>query len=163
MRYWMISLILLLLAGSVFSASPYGTIEPLGTCFSPLDTSQATVRRFTGTSSQWFSYTRSSLSDNEKASFYAIQGKQIWDSVLYYEHADVPTDMSHNVIYAWSNLSLNGQSVFLEVWNFYANADLYFMFLMKPDYHGTECGFYSISKADFWNAMKGYGCTRKRC
>lgn len=170
MRYWMNRLIgfvlLLLIVGSVplvNSASGYGTIEPLGTCMSALDTSNAESMHFKGTSSQWTGYTRSNLSENERNSFFAIEGKQIWDSVLYYEHADVPTDMSHNIVYAWHGMTLNGQSVFMEVWNFYANADLYFVFLMKPDYHGGSCGFYTISKADFWDAMKSYGCLRKRC
>lgn len=165
MRYWISLVLLLLIVGStplVNSASDYGTIEPLGTCMSALDTSQATVRRFTGTSSQWTTYTRTSLSENERNSFFAIQGKQIWDSVLYYEHADVPTDMSHNVIYAWHGIQ-GGEVTFIEVWNFYAVPDKYFVFPLKPDYHGGSCGFYTISKADFWDAMKSYGCLRKRC
>ena len=163
MKYLFALILILVLASPLFAVSPYGTIEPLGTCFSSLDTSAVTVRRFTGTSSQWTGYTRSSLSDNERNAFYGIIGKQIWDSVLYYEHADVPTDLSHNVVYAWSDIKENGESRFMEVWNFYTVSDRYFVFLMKPDMHGSSCGFYSVSKSDFWLAMKSYGCTRKRC
>lgn len=163
MRFWISLLLLFAIVSPVFAISPYGTIEPIGTCFDRLDTSNAKALHPTGTSSRWTTSYNVSLSDNEQASFSALMGKQIWDEVLYYQHADVPEDMRYNIVYAWSGVRYGDLKLVMEVWNFWAVADRYFVFILKPDRHGMDCGFYTISKDDFWTTMLGYGCTRKRC